>query len=674
MRFSIASREPAGSRSRRQVCALRLSACAALLVVALTGCTAAFAQPSPPPLVIWDFDSSLTNSLGGRYNVFMRDPSWARSYLDPDVHVSSSGHALRVTVHRAAKGFCGVWFDFYPASEDSQKYLDASAYRYLSFWVKGAMGGEAFDITLKDSSSSRHPDTNPTVPLTAYLPSGASTDWRQVLIPLEDFKGLDAGRLLNLSFLISNQGDERFYVDDIAFRSDTSPAPVPSEGSSKTAPAASGKNWRGLWVWKTASLLDPAHPERADRFFEFCTRHGISEVFLSLDLHANHDGRQAHFDLKNPQGYRDFLKRAHGMGLQVEALAGTPEWAVRQKHAEALAVIDAVIAFNRAGPAGARFDGVHFDVEPYSLIAYADPSLRRELLKEFLEMVAKCVERVHTEPGLRFGCDVPSWFYPGDSPTRQEVTVNFRGTEKSVGEHLTDLLDTVTIMDYRNEADGAGGIIMMGTPSLAYAASQGKKIQVGLETSLEPDRTIYFACGLPLKEFQKCVGASDLHDKLYFRDYRLATLFDGTNVHVGLTAPENLEGDALQKFERAVAHVAMELGASSHPDRFPIEPILAKARAALGRDSEWVGFNVFNFADPDTQRPITAFITVRRMSPKITFHGLSREMFDEETRSATEWLSSFQSFQGLAIHYYESYRELVEGKQQSEVGRPSAER
>jgi Carbohydrate binding domain 30 len=662
MRYSKASREPAGSQLSWQACTRRVTALACLLVVAFMGHTAALAQPSPPPLVIWNFDKALTNTLGGHYNVFMRDPSSARSFLDPSFHLFFSGHSLRVTVHREAEGFCGVWFDFYPASDVSQKYLDARAYRYLSFWVKGEKGGEDFDITLKDDSSSRHPDTNPTVSLHSYLPGGASTNWQEVLIPLGDFNGLDARRLLNLSFLIAEPGDERFYVDNIAFKADSSEAPAPAEASAGAAPAPSGKNWRGLWVWKTVSLLDPAHPERADRFFEFCTRQGVLEIFLSLDLHQHAEDGQPHFDLKNPERYQGFLKRAHSMGLQVDALAGTPEWAVRQKHAEALAVLDTVIAFNRASPADARFDGVHFDVEPYSLIGYADPAYRPRLLEEYLEMVAKCVARVHTMPGLRFGCDVPSWFYPGDSSTRRELTVNFRGTAKSVGEHLTDLLDAVTIMDYRNEADGAGGIIMMGTPSLEYAASQGKKIQVGLETSIEPDRTVYFACGLPLKEFQKSLGTSDLHDKLYFGEYRLATLFDGTNVHIGLTAPENLEGAARAEFERAVAHVALELGASSDPKRFPADPILGKARLAVGRDPEWVGFEVFNFSDPQTQRPITGFFTVRHMSPKITFHGLSREIFNEETRSVTEWLSPFRSFQGLAIHYYQSYRELEEGK------------
>ena len=50
------------------------------------------------------------------------------------------------------------------------------------------------------------------------------------------------------------------------------------------------------------------------------------------------------------------------------------------------------------------------------------------------------------------------------------------------------------------------------------------------------------------------------------------------------------------------------------------------------------------------------------MSPRITFHGLGREVFEEESRSAVEWLSAQPSFAGLAIHFYDSFRNLMEGK------------
>ena len=199
-------------------------------------------------------------------------------------------------------------------------------------------------------------------------------------------------------------------------------------------------------------------------------------------------------------------------------------------------------------------------------------------------------------------------------------------------------------------------------PALEYAASRGKKIQVGLETSVERQRAVYFVCGLPLEDFRERLAKSDLRDKLYFGDYRLSTLSDDVNVHVGLAAPEKLEEDARIEFEKALAKLALQLGAASDPKQFPPEPILDEARFAVERDPEFTGFEVFRFADPETLRTITAFKTERRMSPKITFFGLGRQTFDEESRSVVDWLSPFASFQGLAIHYYESYRDLLEEK------------
>ncbi len=626
----------------------------------LFGMTSAYAGDNSQPLVIWNFDRSLVNSLGGKYSVFQGGPSWARTYLDPSP--SEVGHSLRITTHRVAKGFCGVWFNFYSAREIPERYLDASAYRYLSFRLKGAQGGEEFDITLEDNTWRQHEDSNPTRPLRAYLDRGAPTEWREVLIPLADFMGLDSSKLYNLVFVFNKAGDSRLEVDDIGFTNGPGEPLHLASPPPSGVPTTSTGDGRGLWVWNTTELLDASHAPQLDAFFAFCAAQSIREIFLSVEFQKPAAGDAAGSNLANPDGYRAFVQRAHAAGMKVEALAGTPEWAAKEHHAEALAVIDSISAFNHANPEAQRFDGIHFDVEPYSLVGYADPGYRSQLLGEFLEMVEKCRDRARSEAGIAFRCDVPAWFYTNDPLARQELLVDFHGEAKVVGEHLTDLLDSVTIMDYRNEADGAGGVILFGVPSLAYAAARGKKIQVGLETSVEPDRTIYFVCGLPVEAFQKRLASSRLRNELYAQHYRLATFSDGANVHVGLTAPEDFSGDERSEFEKAVMALALKLGASSDPAQFPPDRIMAQARAGLPREPEFSGFEPFSLADPATQRPVVGFKVVRHMSPGITFYGLGREVFSEETRSVLEWLRPYASFQGLAIHHYVSYRDLLDGQ------------
>lgn len=615
----------------------------------------------PSGLLVWNFDQGVVNGRGGQYNVYAREPSWARTYLDPSVHRPSSGHSLRVTVHREAQGFCGLWLDFYPRSAVPRRFLDASPYRFLSFWIKGQKGGEDFDLQLADSTGQQHEDA--TRPLHAYLRRGVTTEWQEVLIPLADFRGLDLRQLVQVTLNFTTPGDYRFYLEDVAFKSEKRDAVGAPKALALKAPAgASEKARHAMWVWNTQDLFDSPGEEETKRFFEFCSAAKIREIYLSLTLTRREAAASRQFNLRRADLYRKFLGDAHQEGLTVHGLAGTPEWAVRENHPFALAAVEAVLSFNRSSPPGARFDGVHFDVEPYLLPGYSYPEYRAQILAEFLEMVSQCTARVRAEPKLHFGCDVPAWFYPAGELERQRLTVTFRGEEKTVGEHLTDMLGTVTIMDYRNRADGAGGIIAAGIPALAYAASKGKKILVGLETSLEPESTHYFVVGLPREEFWTRLAASELRDQLYYGDWRLATFSDEINIHIGLMAPEELQGATRGEFESALTRLARQLSAATDPKRFPANSILEEARAALAGDSEWKGFETFELKDADTQRTIMGFRAVHRMPPDTTFHGLGPKVFAEERRSVLEWLSRYPSFAGLAVHSYESFRRLVEGR------------
>ncbi len=621
------------------------------------------ADPKAGGLVLWDFDEGVTNRWGGQYNVYARDPSWARTYLDPDVHRPSSSHSLRVTVHQEANGFCGLWMEFYPGSDEKRQFLDASAYQYLSFWIKGTKGGEDFALLLMDDAGEKREGPSPRRSLRAYLPQGARAEWQEVLIPLTDFRGLDLRRLAQLTLKFSTPGDYRFYLEDVGLKG--APSALPSAANNpppNTLADPAAKAHRATWVWNVRALFNPAGLKEVERFFEFCSDAHIGEIYLALDLRPTPNPSAFQFELRNADRYGKFLERAHEQGMTVEGVAGSPEWAVQANHRLALAAVDAVLEFNRSAPPAGRFNGVHFDVEPYLLVGYISAEYRSRLLEDFLQMIALSAERVRAEPGLRLGCDVPAWFYPTERLDLKNLLVTFRGETKPVGEHLTDLLDAVTIMDYHNAADGSEGIIASGIPALRYAASKGKKIMVGLETSIEPDSTVYFVCGLPMQEFLKRLAKSEIRGELFLGDFRLSTLAHEAQVHVGLAAPAALSGATRAAFENALVSLARQLGAASDPERFPVGPIVEEARAALQQDPEWKGFETFALVDPQTLQSITGFRSTHHMPPKITFHGLGRETFNEEVRSAVEWLGRYPSFAGLAFHYYESYRDLVEGK------------
>jgi hypothetical protein len=343
---------------------------------------------------------------------------------------------------------------------------------------------------------------------------------------------------------------------------------------------------------------------------------------------------------------------------------------MREKHSEALAVIDSLAAFNGGNSADARFDGVHYDVEPYLLLGYGDPSFRPQILLGLVEKAEKCRDRAHAA-GLTFSSDLPSWFYARGGLERDRLIVDFKGQQKTAGEHIVDLVDSITIMDYTNQADGAGGIIARALPALDYAAARQKKIVVGVETFAERDSTVTFIVGLPAEEFWPRLAKSGLRGQTYFEDFRVSLSSDDINIHLGLSTPRDMTPEKRAAFEGALARLARQFGASSDPDRYHPFELLGTARAALAEKPEWKGFEPYEFMDPESGRRIQCFRSTYRMLPSITFHGLGRETFDEEIASTVEWLGRHPGFGGVAVHFYESFRELVEGDQQDSVRQPT---
>ncbi len=428
----------------------------------------------------------------------------------------------------------------------------------------------------------------------------------------------------------------------------------------QTHKAGSPNPIRAMWVWNSGTVLGSA--EEAGRLFAFCAKTGVNRIFLSIDLERRESSFSPRFAIRGLNGYRDFLERAHERQVEVEALVGSPEWATPGNHQVALAAIEVVLEFNKASPRLSRFDGIHFDVEPYLLLGYADSQKAKILLVDFLRMVSVCARRVGTVPGFRFTCDVPAYFFFGTEAEAGQFSVEFNGRRKTVGEHLADLLPLVTIMDYRNHAEGAGGAIAWALPALRYAKSKGKGILVGVETSSEAERTAYFVCSLPRAEFRTRLAVSGMGDLLFWEGWRLATFSDDINVHVGLVAPQDSTGAKRAEFEAALVRFAAAFGATPVPGGDPSDDKLDMVRDALTQDPEWNGFEPFELIDPETRDTVKGFRTSLGTAPQSTFHGLGPDTFKKEIGSLEEKLRQYSSYGGLAIHHYESYRELLERK------------
>jgi hypothetical protein len=119
-------------------------------------------------------------------------------------------------------------------------------------------------------------------------------------------------------------------------------------------PAAAGAApSRGLWVWKSTSVLQ--NPEGAQALGQFCRSSGITEVYVSVPAHP-HAAEELHL--------AQLITLLHASGIRVEALissinadeAGAPR-------GKLLDHVRLILQFNRRHSAQ-PFDGVHLDIEP----------------------------------------------------------------------------------------------------------------------------------------------------------------------------------------------------------------------------------------------------------------------------------------------------------------------
>src|SRR5688572_18440135 len=140
---------------------------------------------------------------------------------------------------------------------------------------------------------------------------------------------------------------------------------------------------RPMWLWDSPKVLLDAEARR--ELFAFCACQGIDGLWMQVALERARaaDGPPV---LQHAAAWRTLLREAHAAGLTVEALEGAPVYALRTHHAEALAVVDAVIAFSRTATGRDGFDGLHFDIEPHGLYRWRFPEPRERMATGLVEV------------------------------------------------------------------------------------------------------------------------------------------------------------------------------------------------------------------------------------------------------------------------------------------------
>ena len=246
-----------------------------------------------------------------------------------------------------------------------------------------------------------------------------------------------------------------------------------------------------MWVWNARVVLDA---QATSHLLQFCRRHQMDTLYLSA------------YNLEPPmdERYRQFNRLAHRAGVAVHALAGDPRWGKPQFHHLPLQWVESVRQLNARSAEGERFDGVHTDVEVY-LLSKTWKEHPEVLLGGYLDLNAEIAQQMAGDP-LIFGVDIPFWF---DDDTSYRIL--WHGNIKVPTQHVLDTVDTITVMAYRNFAEGSDGTVHLVSLELDYADRIGKPVVIGQETQtdLYPGYVTFggTSCKVLLREIAKIQAA-----------------------------------------------------------------------------------------------------------------------------------------------------------------------
>ncbi|SDC23203.1 S-layer homology domain-containing protein [Paenibacillus sp. UNCCL117] len=242
---------------------------------------------------------------------------------------------------------------------------------------------------------------------------------------------------------------------------------------------------RSMWMWEAATyniLMNPGSRDVLDAMLKDTETFGSDPVKVLYFAVGPYGGMDILEDGRDR--LRDFIAWAHERGYQVQAcIAGgtSPPFlgAYQEYHDVAIAHMEQVLNYNISSAPNERFDGLNVDIEPY---ISPDFKLQYPSLQiQYLDLMERMMERRNaTGLNVPIGPAIPKWYDTSD----QSKEITWKGETKWLSEHVQDITDYISIMDYRDTADGSAGIIAGAAGEIAYANKIGKpnSVVIGVET------------------------------------------------------------------------------------------------------------------------------------------------------------------------------------------------
>ncbi len=289
----------------------------------------------------------------------------------------------------------------------------------------------------------------------------------------------------------------------------STPTPTPTAlNTSGVRPVAQNKFY-GVWVWDDVYKMSDAG---ITAIVNNSAAGGFDTIYLTIDKYlelnaiSNTNTRAAAL-ASYADSLSKFISLANAKGMQVFAEAGWKDWAENGKRTKSISILQYVKNYNATRQA--KFAGVQYDIEPYLLSSYERN--KATVLTNFVNHVAEIVAANQTiNIPLEF---VIPHFY--DCAQKWTPNVTYAGKSDCTFNHLLTILDkspnsTISIMAYRNFAEGDNGVLKLVQEELKQAQGKATKIVVAQETGdVDPAYVTYFGTDKTYMygEFAKIVNA-----------------------------------------------------------------------------------------------------------------------------------------------------------------------
>ncbi len=155
-------------------------------------------------------------------------------------------YSLAVQYNVSPTGF--VYFINPLVANMSAQSVDISAYAYLAFWVRGAVGGEGFLVGLGNNTPIWFESK---VQVNDWLPGGITTEWQKVIIPFEVLAAIEGNfsrATINKIVIVMTDGNlygaagGTVYLDDFTFGASPSSVWVDNYNDGANPNACTGNN------------------------------------------------------------------------------------------------------------------------------------------------------------------------------------------------------------------------------------------------------------------------------------------------------------------------------------------------------------------------------------------------------------------------------------------------